>query len=100
MHQAGRSEALLWRGQHAAAFARQLSQHQRRPGFAGLRMEHLGREPVSEFIAAAVAARRRVLPGAGAVAIRTGEADMEMVVVPPGRTNLSKPTPVGSGLAA
>src|ERR1700730_9630593 len=57
-------------------------------------------EPPSELLATAVARRRKGLTAAFRLAVRTGEANMKMVVVAPPRPDVGQPVPVGTRLAA
>src|SRR5215470_6245446 len=63
-------------------------------------MPCLSCEPPIELLAAAVARRRRRLVAARRLPRGTGEADMEVVVVPPPRPDLSQPAAVRTRLMA
>src|SRR5581483_8813647 len=95
----------IWRGQHLAAFSRQLRQCQSRfwRGWLDRRlwMKHLVLEPVGKVgRLTAFILGLRLLALAFRAAGRAKHPDMEMVVVAPPRPDLGQPTAVALGYAA
>src|SRR5207245_422859 len=72
---------------------RQVRKPQRLAGRRWRRMKRFFGEPPIELPAAAVARRRRRLVMALRIAARTGEPDMEMVIVAPPRPDIRHPRP-------
>src|SRR5918993_2914596 len=88
------SEAPLGGPEDRAAFGGQLGHGHGRTRLARLRVEHLRREPLGQLRAATISAWRRILIGAIPIAGRTGQADVEVVVVAVDRPDFPQPPAV------
>src|SRR5439155_20495663 len=97
---AGAERPSSWHRSQPRAGGRQIGHQQRFPGRPRRWTVRLRGEPPIELLAAAVARRRKGLIAAFRLAVRAGEANVEMVVVAPPCADFDQPVPVGTGLAA